>query len=202
MYGSSLNKFSSKLSSSRKPNSPPDYSYQTLEFRPSPHDPSSTIIVRTGPQGTAFPLFAFTKSKKTKPHLFLYRIGAGNTTLPQTFIGDATIKSSSSKVDMTLQGEPIKLKMGNSGGYKFMNSMGEFKWDSDSLLSSTIALADGSGMKLARYKAGARLDVLVSCDDAFLDLVVLSALSAAGIKAKDDKNGEIAGEIISALVGG
>ena len=79
--------------------------------------------------------------------------------------------------------------------------MGKFKWDSDSIAANAIALSDGSGMKLARFQVGERLDILVPCEDLFLDLVIVSGLAAAGIKAKDAKNTKIIGELIGGLAG-
>jgi hypothetical protein len=194
---------SGRISPRRTSNEHTNQTHQILTFRPS-YQADSTIIDRTSPSGAIFPLFSFTKSKKSKPNVTVYRIGAGNSSVPQTFIGDASVHSTSSCVKMTLHGQPIKMKTSELSGssYKFENSMGKFKWKSDSIASGALALLDASGMKLARYTPGERLEILVPCDDTFLDLVILSGLGAAAMKAKDKKDTEIIGEVLGGLLGG
>lgn len=182
---------------------PMNHSHQTLEFRPAPNNPNTTIVARTGPNATAFPLFTFTKSKKSKPNLFVHRIGAGIAAVPQTLVGDATYHTLESSVSLTLHGQLTKMKLRDSmDGYKFEHAVGKFKWKSDSIAANAMALSDGGGMTLARFQVGERLDILVPCEDLFLDLVVVSGLAAAAMKAKDAKNTEIIGEVIGGLAGG
>ncbi len=204
---SSLGRFlginSNKAHIRRNSSSPTDLSHQTLEFRPAPNDVNTTVIARTDFNATAFPLFSFTKSKELKPKLLVHRIGVGNGTVPQTIVGDAIYNSLKSCVHLTLHGQPMKMKLRDSmSGYEFESSMGKFKWNSDSIAGNAIALSDGSGMKLARFRVGERLDILVPCEDLFLDLVVVSALAAAGMKAKDHMNTAMISEVAGALAGG
>ena len=86
-------------------------------------------------------------------------------------------------------------------GYKFDHAMGKFKWKSDSIAANAIALSDGGGMVLARLQVGERLDILVPCEDLFLDLVVVSGLAAAAMKAKDAKTTKVMGDVAGGLAG-
>ena len=79
--------------------------------------------------------------------------------------------------------------------------MGDFRWKSDSIGKQALALMDGSGMTLARYQIDQRLDILVPCDDLFLDVVVVSALAAAKLKKKSSEAIEAAAEVIGGLGG-
>ena len=177
--------------------------HQVLTCRTIPSQPDVKILERAGFPNPDLPLFSFRRNK-SKPNIIVHRIGAGNAPILETFIGDASVSASTSSVKINLQGQAIKLKINEMtlSSYNFTSSMGKFKWKSDSLAGNAIALTDGSSMKLARYMPGERLEVLVPCDDHFLDLVVVTALSAAAIMKKDGENAEAAGEIISALLGG
>ena len=110
---------------------------------------------------------------------------------------------------MSMKSSPSSL----SSGYSFTcPSIGKLKWGdaSSSGLSSALELVDTSkGCKLARYKksgggfmgAGGStmtLEILVPCNDFFLDMVVVSALAAKKAKAGDSEAGL---EIAQALVG-
>ena len=81
-------------------------------------------------------------------------------------------------------------------------SVGRFKWGTSSLgFGSKLELSDSDGTKLARLEPGARLELMVSCNDFILDLIVTSGMAVAYKKGKDGKGIEAASEVISALAG-
>lgn len=85
------------------------------------------------------------------------------------------------------------------------------RWRLDSMTGSTLHLVDGNGQKLARYHIGfsgdrevKSLEILVPCNDIFLDLVVLSGRAAGAIYSKEYKDAEKAcdaADVVSALSG-
>ncbi len=175
---------------------------------PDPHQLDITIIALAGPPGSpSLPLFNYQKSKKTKPNLLLSRTGTRRGPIvPATPVANGTFGGTlSTSVTINAHGETIKIKTNEfalTDSYEFQNAMGKFKWKGDSIAKNTMALTDGSGMTLARLTPGERLEVLVPCDDRFLDLVVISGLAAAGIKSKDKKEGDIIEGVLEAVLGG
>ena len=65
--------------------------------------------------------------------------------------------------------------------------MGELRWKVDQLTGRSLQLSDDTGKKLARLKSGGllgsdeKLEILVACQDSFVDLVVLSGIAAKTI---------------------
>lgn len=178
---------------------------QVLTFRPSPDGQKVTLIQREGYNDTT-PLYTLTTSKTTKLNFQLCRVVATSTGLQQTVVGSASFYGLSSSVELNLHGQCIKMKPGTlSGNQKFTYPpTGEMKWKS-SFVGSTYELFDSSAdRKLARYKlkfsgsGGKRLELLVPCDDYFLDLIVLSGVAAA---AKDQQSAIDASKIASAVSG-
>lgn len=100
----------------------------------------------------------------------------------------------------------MKLKpssMSGTGHHFVYPPIGKFAWKNDSLAGKALALRDEAGMTLARYKADSgRLEILVPCDDSFLDLVVITALAAGVMDKKNAKVMEVMGEVLGGVAGG
>jgi hypothetical protein len=65
-------------------------------------------------------------------------------------------------------------------------------------------LIDTTAQNLARYttrRSGKIIEILVPCDDIFLDMVVVSAVGADGMNEREKVVAETAGEVVQALVG-
>ena len=91
----------------------------------------------------------------------------------------------------------------NSGSFALESpTMGNLKWKLDMTLRN-LELRDASGTKLAKFHSGKAsgekiLDILVPHDSRFLELVLLSGLTA---RMKNKSEMEAAGEILSAILG-
>lgn len=83
--------------------------------------------------------------------------------------------------------------------------MGRLKWHVNKLTGSPLELRDGSGDMLAQFKSAGfpgsgekKLEILVPCDDFFVELVVLSGTAAKALaKAEIDT----ASEVVQAVAG-
>ena len=81
--------------------------------------------------------------------------------------------------------------------------MSKMKWKADELTGSTLILRDSAGGKLAKLKSigfcGERqLEILVPCDEYFIELALLSGIAAKIVKKGTD---EAAAEIVSGVAG-
>lgn len=83
---------------------------------------------------------------------------------------------------------------------------GNLKWNAGEIIGSSFSLKDREGMKLALLRSGGfpgsgerKLEVFVTCEKGFLDLIVLSGFAA---KAFSKEAGEAASEIIQAVMDG
>lgn len=79
-------------------------------------------------------------------------------------------------------------------------AFGRFKWSGDNIVGSSIVLYDEAGTKLAKYKPMKSLEILVNSNEEFIDMVVVSALAAAGSRKQDKKVGEGIAEGVGAAV--
>lgn len=180
---------------------------QVLVFIKSPNDPKTTLISVTDELGRMVPLYSSTASKSSKPNVQISRlpaVGISNLQHPVP-IGSGTIRSLASTIDMMLRGQDIKMKQNqlSMSGHSFeCPSVGKFAWGTRGLGSSkTLELSDSNGTKLAKLEPGLKLEVLVPCNDFILDMIVASGMVVAFKKGKDDKEGEVASEIIQAVAG-
>lgn len=172
---------------------------QVLIFRPSPDNRKATIIDRVGPQEQTYALFTVSESSIPDTHTQLSRVMASDGFgLQQVIIGTAKYHSISGDVDLSLHGQPLVMKQRIlSESYNFVvPSIGKLKWKQEN--STTLELLDSAGMKLARFKVGKRMEVLVPPSEYLLDIMVLSGMAAA----RQLKVGQVAegvGEFISAV---
>ncbi len=88
---------------------------------------------------------------------------------------------------MSLRGQPMRMKMSQLSGNFTLEcpSIGRLKWHVNKLTGSPLELRDDSGITLAQFKSAGfpgsgekKLEILVACDDFFVDLVLLSVMIA------------------------
>lgn len=177
---------------------------QTLRFRPSPDRRKATIIEREGPQGGSIPLFILSESTIPNTNVQLSRVTSfDGYNMQQVIIGTAKFHSISGKIDISLHGQEMLVKTsGLSSTYGFIApNAGKLKWKQDALTGTGLDLVDEAGVKLAKFKPGKRLDLLVPCNDYFLDMIILSGISVARMLGKKETADAI-GEVIAAAAGG
>lgn len=162
-------------------------------------DRKTSLLKNKSPNGAAgWPLFSI-RTSSSKPHRTITR--ADN---PHHVIATISFHSLSSKIDITLHGQPLQLKKNDmfSSGHSFHHpAAGELKWKEAGFLSTGLVLVDSSGRELCKYKKRA-FDVFVQVDHAFMDMILVTGLAAAEYKRQSDKAiGEAAGEAGAAVAG-
>jgi hypothetical protein len=91
-----------------------------------------------------------------------------------------------------------------SGSFSLQtSSMGQFKWKANMLTGKNLELRDASGRKVAAIQSsktpgGKELVISVPYDNAFLELVLLSGMTA---KAMNKSENEAAVEILGSILG-
>lgn len=81
--------------------------------------------------------------------------------------------------------------------------MTTLKWKSNPITGMGLELSDNSGFKMAVLESSLmeeekKLEIFVPCDEFLFHLILLSAITAKGLKKRDD---EIAGEILQGVLG-
>ncbi|KAF2802324.1 uncharacterized protein BDZ99DRAFT_349450, partial [Mytilinidion resinicola] len=161
---------------------------RVLSVRTSPKDANITLIHHAGDPISAPLLYSIVTLEGTKRNLLVYR-GIPHPH-PSSMIGNANFHSLTSTTDLNLRGEPIRMKMSQlSGDFNLEHyPFGKLKWKVSKMTGSGFELCTGSGSKLARLKSAGipglgekRLEVLVACDERFVELVVLSAMAAKAV---------------------
>jgi hypothetical protein len=123
---------------------------------------------------------------------------------PKSTVGDAHFHSHSSTTDLMLHGQPMRMKMNQiTGTFTIRHPiMGDLKWKAHDLTGSSLELRDGGGRKLARLKSGGlrksgkKFEILVPCQDSFVELVLLSGMAAKAVKkATDEALAEVLGAV-------
>lgn len=112
----------------------------------------------------------------------------------------------SSTIDLNHRGQTATLKENSlSGNFTLASPLGKFKWTVNPITGTGLELKDGTGMKLASLKSAGfpgsgerKLELFVSCDDMFLELIVLSAMTA---KNSQKETNEAIGEVVGAAAG-
>lgn len=106
---------------------------------------------------------------------------------------------------LTVRGRQMSCKKsGLSGSIRLETHMGNFKWKADESGSSTLAMQDGAGKTVAKYKskgmlgAEKQLQIMVQCDDFFVEMALVTALV---MKQSASEQNEAAIEVVSALAG-
>lgn len=134
------------------------------------------------------PVCFFQQSTWSSPDLVFTR---SNNGVPGMIIGESTLKPLSGKAKMIVHGQPVQMKQSTwSGSCDFDSApLGSFRWK-----SSSWELQDKAGTSLARLKSEHlgrwKIDILIPCDERFIDLVLLTGLSA---KMLEKAVGEISG---------
>jgi hypothetical protein len=120
-------------------------------------------------------------------------------------IGTAAFHSFSSKTDLTVRGMPTLLKVSQlSGDFKLeYPPFGKLKWKVSKLMGSGLELCDGAGHRLARLRRDGlfgerKLEVLVHCDERFVEMVVLSGMAAREVAKVEN---EVTAEVVGAVAG-
>ncbi|KAH7121410.1 hypothetical protein EDB81DRAFT_813901 [Dactylonectria macrodidyma] len=176
---------------------------QEFRIRKSPHDSKLLVIHPAGYPKDAYPLYCIKPSTK-KPNVTVSR----GPMRPDTIVGYATLHSFSSKIDASVRGQPLPMKESTFSD-KFtleVPHLGTFKWK-QSMFSGTLELFDSSGQKLARlgsagtFSSEKKLELMVPCDDFFMDIVVLSGMAARQATKNAEEAVEGAAEAVSAVAG-
>jgi hypothetical protein len=146
-------------------------------------------------------MYSIIISENSTPNVMMSRGWGGG---PWDIIGDARLSALSSKCHLTIQGKSMILRLNEMSGSFAIESptKGILKWKLDMSLKN-LELRDASGTKLAKFHSGKEgekiLDILVPHDSHFLDLVLLSGLTA---RMKNKSELEVAGDILSTILGG
>jgi hypothetical protein len=180
-------------------NNPP----RVLHLRQSENNPNLTTVNPANDMKNASPLYSVIISEKAKPNVLIYRgdPDARNIT------GRANFHSMSSTADLALGGHQMSLKMSQTSGNFSLGGapFGKLKWKVNQLTGGSLELYDSSGVKLALMKSTGllgmgvkKIEILVPCNDLFVDLIVLSGMSAKAYKRAMD---DAAAEVIDAIAG-
>ncbi|GAB1211365.1 hypothetical protein ATERTT37_000478 [Aspergillus terreus] len=167
-------------------------------------DRATTLLHPAGYPTTTPPAFSVTVNKTTKPNVLVYR-GMPHTSPP---IGDARFHSFSSTTDVALRGEAVRMKQSKLSGSFTVETgrWGSFKWHLNQMTASSLEMRDSEGRVIAvvRGIAGGerRLEVLVPCQERFVELVVVTGMVGmvvtkevlrAGVEGVVDAVGSVAG---------
>jgi hypothetical protein len=192
---SSLFSFSSNSKSSNNP------AYVSFSMRPAPGDRAKILVYPSSYSVQAPPIYSITISETSTPNVIIFRGWGGG---PWDIVGDSRLSTFSSKCHLTIQGQSMEMRLNEMSGTCTLEkpTMGKLKWKLDMTLK-TLELRDASGTKLARLYSGKAsgekiLDILVPHDTWFLELVLLSGLTA---RMKNKTEMEAAGEILSSILG-
>ncbi|CAI7571882.1 unnamed protein product [Penicillium crustosum] len=173
----------SALSTNAKPSN--RQSSVSFSLRPAPWDSTTTLVHPSEYPAEAPPMYSIT-SKYRAPNVVVFR-GWGEG--PWDFIGDARLPSLSSKIYLAFYSQPIQMRLNELSGSFTLESpvTGQLKWKLDMLA------------KLRPGKSGEKvLEILVSHDIRFLELVLLSGWTA---RTMNKSVTEATVEILSSVVG-
>ncbi|PVH74868.1 hypothetical protein DL98DRAFT_575422 [Cadophora sp. DSE1049] len=193
-----MSKYISRLMSSSSGGSP---AASTFSIRSSPHLPNHLVVHPLGYPADVPPIFTIITSTP-KPNVSVFRGPAD----PVNKIGDAIMHTFSSTIDLNHRGQTATLKENSlSGNFTLVSPVGKFKWTVNQITGTGLELKDGAGMKLASLRSAGfpgsgerKLELFVPCDDMFLELIVLSAITA---KTSQKGTNEAIGEVVSAVAG-
>ncbi|CAI7594444.1 unnamed protein product [Penicillium discolor] len=157
----------------------------SFSLRSALWDSTKTLVHPSEYPTEAPPMYSIT-SKDSAPNVVVFR-GWGEG--PWDIIGDARLPSLSSKIHLAFYGQPIHMRLNElSGSFTFESpATGQLKWKLDMLA------------KLRPGKSGEKvLEILVSHDSRFFELVLLSGWTA---RTMNKSVTEATGEILSSVVG-
>lgn len=172
----------------------------SFSLRPAPWDSTKTLVHPSEYPTEAPPMYSIA-SKDSAPNVVVFR-GWGEG--PWDIIGDARLPSLSSKIHLAFYGQPIHMCLNElSGSFTFESpATGQLKWKLDMLTGRNMDLQDATGKRLAKLRPGKSgekvLEILVSHDSRFLELVLLSGWTA---RTMNKSVTEATGEILSSVVG-
>jgi hypothetical protein len=140
-------------------------------------------------------------SKDSAPNVVLLRgWGEGQWDI----VGDARLPTLSSRIHLSFYGQPINMRLNQLSGNCTLESpaAGQLKWRPDMLTGRNMQLQDATGRKLAKLRPGKSgeklLEILVSHDSPFFEMVLLSGWTARAINKSVT---EATGEILSSVIG-
>ncbi|KAJ5530255.1 hypothetical protein N7527_003648 [Penicillium freii] len=172
----------------------------SFSLRPAPWDSTKTLVHPSGYPTEAPPMYSMA-SKDSAPNVVVFRDwGEG----PWDIIGDARLPTLSSKIRLAFYSQPIHMRLNELSGSFTLESpaTGQLKWKPDMLTGRNMELQDATGKKLAKLRPGKSgekvLEILVSHDSRFLELVLLSGWTA---RTMNKSVMEATGEILSSVVG-
>ena len=161
---------------------------------------ASLEIMHVRPAGvpnTAPPLYSISYEAAKKSPITLYQ---GDITTRQV-LGEARFHTLSSTVDIISRSRTGTMKLDTDSGINaFMcENLGSFGWHMDQMAMQSMELRDERGTRLATMRLGNMgdglmdatatvkkdtLDILVPCEDYFMDLVLLSGMVAKTLGEK------------------
>ncbi|KAG4413587.1 hypothetical protein IFR04_013289 [Cadophora malorum] len=193
-----MSKYISRLISSSSGGSP---AASTFSIRSSPHIPDHIVVHPLGYPADVPPVFTIVTST-SKPNVSIFRGHAD----PANKLGDAIMHTFSSTIDLNHRGQTASLKENSlSGNFTLVSPIGKFKWGVNQITGTGLELKDSSGTKLASLRSAGfpgsgerKLELVVPVDDIFLELIVLSAMTA---KTSQKGTNDAVGEVVSAVAG-
>ncbi|KAL4892819.1 hypothetical protein BDV59DRAFT_178684 [Aspergillus ambiguus] len=181
-------------------------SSRIFSLRSSSRDQNATALHLAGYPDMTLPVFSITVHNTSKPNLLLFR-GAPNASSP---IGSARFHSLSSTTDVTLRGEPIRMKTSALSGSFTIETprQGSFKWHLNQLTGTALELDDCEGRKIASLKYNSfgfgekKLEIMVPCKEEFVEFIVMTGMVAKVLTGRmTEGSAEAAGGIFSTVVG-
>ncbi|KAL1605190.1 hypothetical protein SLS60_004734 [Paraconiothyrium brasiliense] len=169
------------------------------------------IVYIESSQGFPTPIFAVTTAKHSKPSLSVYRIHPSGHQKP-FFTSSTSSLTGTSTVNLIDHHNLIKIKASWESlqlRREFDGPMGKLSWF-PSGLGNDQKLKDKTGEVLANFKTKVdsgsgkepRLEILVSCDDYLVDVIVATGLTVYRGTVKEGEQIETASEIIASVLGG
>jgi hypothetical protein len=176
--------------------------YASFSLRPAPWDPRVILVYPANHPVEAPPMYSTMISKDSTPNVVVAR-GWGGT--PWDGLGEARLPSMSSKVHLILHGQSMDMRLNQISANFTLETpaMGRLKWKLDMLTGRNMELHDVIGQKLAKLRPAKNtgekvLEILVSHDSGFFELVLLSGLTA---RSMNKSMTEATGEILTAVLG-
>lgn len=177
----------------------------SFSLRQAPWDPTKILVHPAGYPVESQPMYSITICKERVPNVVMFRGWGGG---PCDIIGDARLpKSLSSKSHLILHGQSIDMRLSQTSGQFNLESptMGRLKWKADVLCGRNMKLHDATGRRLAQLRSSKPLgendlEILVSHDDKFFELVLLSSLTARTMKEAETKETEVTAEILTSVL--
>lgn len=136
----------------------------------------------------------------SKPHIVMFHPDT------RTELGNATFSTMGSSAQLSLRGQPMKMKQSTLGDkFTFESARGTLRWKVNGVTGSMSKLVDGQGGTLAKCKSGGipgmgkkSVEIYVPCDQQLFELILLSFMAAREL---NKQNEEVVSEVVQAVTG-